>query len=203
MPKHGKCAYNQRSPFCVHFHKEEVPFVSYVFHSIKRYISFCFYALQEQVLRWMKPSTTSLVLSTLADLTRSKGELLAENALLRVPLIVLRRQVKRPVYRKTVNACVILRRDNFDHPFILCFLLVDYLQGSHSRPLCQSKDRCTPHPATGRLHLDALWWTAGAQTSEREIYRRACCVRSSRRPRLPQASRSYDLPPPLPQLAHS
>jgi hypothetical protein len=30
-----------------------------------------------------------------------------------------------------------------------------------------------PHPAAGRLHLDALWWTAGAETSEREIYRRA------------------------------
>src|SRR6266571_173649 len=53
-----------------------------------------------------------------------------------------------------------------------------------------------PHPAAGRLHLDALWWTAGAETSEREIYRRACCVRSSRLPSLPQASRLYDLPPP-------
>jgi len=42
-----------------------------------------------------------------------------------------------------------------------------------------------------RLHLDALWWTAGAETSEREIYLRACCVRSSRLPSLPQASRSY------------
>jgi putative transposase len=108
LPKHGKCAYNQRSPFCVHFHKEEVLFVSYVFHSIKRYISFCFYALQEQVLRWMKPSTTSLVLSTLADLTRSKAELLAENALLRQQLIVLRRQVKHPVYWKTDRLLLVL-----------------------------------------------------------------------------------------------
>src|SRR6266568_7166691 len=53
-----------------------------------------------------------------------------------------------------------------------------------------------PHPAAGRLHLDALWWTALAETSEREIYLRACCVRSSRLPSLPQASRLYDLPPP-------
>jgi putative transposase len=36
-----------------------------------------------------------------ADLTKSKSELLAENALLRQQLIILRRQVKRPVYRKT------------------------------------------------------------------------------------------------------
>src|SRR5438270_2332911 len=54
-----------------------------------------------------------------------------------------------------------------------------------------------PHlPAAGRLHLDALWWTAGAETSEREIHRRAFRARSSRLPSLPQASRSYDLPPP-------
>src|SRR5207244_1911472 len=53
-------------------------------------------------------------------------------------------------------------------------------------------DRCTHSTLRkARLHLDALWWTAGAETSEREIYLRACCVRSSRLPSLPQASRSY------------
>src|SRR5207249_6633497 len=52
-------------------------------------------------------------------------------------------------------------------------------------------DAPTP-PSAGHLHLDALWWTAGAETSDREIDRRACCVRSSRLPSLPQASRSYD-----------
>jgi putative transposase len=41
------------------------------------------------------------VFGTLADLTRGKAELLAENALLRQQLIILRRQIKRPVYRKT------------------------------------------------------------------------------------------------------
>src|SRR6266568_2734229 len=30
-----------------------------------------------------------------------------------------------------------------------------------------------PHPTAGRLHLDPLWWTAGAETSAREIDRRA------------------------------
>src|SRR6266700_321569 len=41
-----------------------------------------------------------------------------------------------------------------------------------------------PHPAAGRLHLDALWWTAGAETSEREIYLRAgsCALVSSAKP---------------------
>src|SRR5216684_5247585 len=52
------------------------------------------------------------------------------------------------------------------------------------------------HPAADRLHLDMLWWTAGAETSEREVHRRACRVRSSRLPSLPQASRSCDRPPP-------
>lgn len=33
---------------------------------------------------------------TLTDLTRTRAELLAENALLRQQLIILRRQVKRP-----------------------------------------------------------------------------------------------------------
>src|SRR5258708_4072445 len=52
------------------------------------------------------------------------------------------------------------------------------------------------HAAAGRLHLDILWWTALAETSERGIYRRATCARSSRLVSLPQASRSYGLPPP-------
>ena len=102
-----------------------------------------------------------------------------------------------------VNACVILRRDNFDHPFVLCFLPITNLQSSLSRLFCHTADQCGPHPTVGRLHLDTLWWTAGAETSEREIYLRACHARSSRLPSLPQASRSYDPPPPLPQLAHS
>src|SRR6266571_4362572 len=60
------------------------------------------------------------------------------------------------------------------------------------------------HPAADRLHLDMLWWTAGAETSARGIHRRACRMRSSRLPSLPQLSRSYDLPPPTrPRLAHS
>src|SRR5438132_7222046 len=90
------------SIICAHFHKEEVLFVVlHVFSSIKQRVSFCFHALQERVLRWMMPPTTSLPLGTLADLTRGKAELLAENALLRHQLIILRRQIKRPVYRKT------------------------------------------------------------------------------------------------------
>jgi putative transposase len=74
--------------------------VQYVLLSIKQRICLCLHKLQAYILRWLKPSTTSLALGTFADLTRGKAELLAENALLRQQLIILCRQVKRPVYRK-------------------------------------------------------------------------------------------------------
>ncbi len=73
----------------------------YILPSIKQQVCFRFHTLQERVSRWIKPPTTFLVLGTFADLTRSKAELLAENALLRQQLIILRRQMKRTVYRKT------------------------------------------------------------------------------------------------------
>ena len=41
-------------------------------------------------------------------MTRGKAELLAENALLRHQLIILRRQIKRPVYRKTDRLLLVL-----------------------------------------------------------------------------------------------
>ena len=72
-----------------------------VFTFIKQRVSFSFHALQERVSCWIKPRTSSLALGALVDLTRGKTELLAENALLRKQLIILRRHIKRPVYRKT------------------------------------------------------------------------------------------------------
>ncbi len=79
-----------------------------VFSSRKQHVCFRLHALRERALRWIKPSTASLALSTFADLTRSKAELLAENALLRQQLIILRRQVKRPVSRKTDRLLLVL-----------------------------------------------------------------------------------------------
>src|SRR5713226_8740134 len=87
--------------------------------------------------------------------------------------------------RDAVNACVILRPNNFDPP---CDFLskVDTLQDSHSVFQPHSSSVRLPHPAADRLHLDTLWWTAGAETSERGIYCRAFRARSSRLPSLPQ-----------------
>ncbi len=60
LPMHMRYAYNQHglcvcAPTVRHFHKEEVLFVVCMFSSIKQRVSFCFHALQEHVLRWIKP----------------------------------------------------------------------------------------------------------------------------------------------------
>jgi hypothetical protein len=49
-----------------------------------------------------------LLLGTIADLGRSKSELMAENALLRQQLIMLKRQVKRPACTKTDRVLLVL-----------------------------------------------------------------------------------------------
>ncbi len=52
--------------------------------------------LQERVKLWTKPATSALTVSILSDLTRSRTDLVVENALLCQQLIVLNRQIKRP-----------------------------------------------------------------------------------------------------------
>jgi putative transposase len=80
-----------------HFQEGEVYPVSRVLISIKQLVCSCFHLLQQGFLHWTRPLNTSLLLGTLADLTRGKSELVAENALLRQQLIILCRQSKRPV----------------------------------------------------------------------------------------------------------
>ncbi len=55
------------------------------------------FGLQQRIEQWAKPATLSLVSGVLSDLTRSRSDLVVENALLRQQLIVLNRQVKRPL----------------------------------------------------------------------------------------------------------
>jgi hypothetical protein len=47
---------------------------------------------------WTRAATYTLIEATLADLIRTKPELIAENAFLRQQLIVLERQVKHPTF---------------------------------------------------------------------------------------------------------
>jgi putative transposase len=86
----------------------EVQIVLSVFISIKQRVSLSFHVLRERFSRGIRPPTISLLLGTLVDLTRGKSELLAENALLRHQLIILRRQIKRPVYRKSDRLLLVL-----------------------------------------------------------------------------------------------
>ena len=75
---------------------------------IKQRIALCFHVLYDGMVRWMKPRSTSLLPGTIADFVKGKPELLVQNALLRQQLIILRRQVKRPVCRKTDRFLLLL-----------------------------------------------------------------------------------------------
>jgi hypothetical protein len=75
---------------------------------LKRLVGPSVKGLRARFLQWTKPLTSSLPLGTLADLGRSKAELVAENALLRQQLIILRRQVKRPVCTKRDRVLLVL-----------------------------------------------------------------------------------------------
>jgi len=79
-----------------------------VLTSLRRLKDGCLDALSARFTRWTKPLLTSLPLATLTDLGRSKSELIAENALLRQQLIILRRQVKRPACTKTDRVFLVL-----------------------------------------------------------------------------------------------
>src|SRR5436305_7760407 len=79
-----------------------------IFTTLQRLKDSCLEALTSRFARWTKPLRTSLPLETLTDLGRSKSELLAENALLRHQLIVLKRQVKRPAVTKTDRMLFVL-----------------------------------------------------------------------------------------------
>jgi putative transposase len=75
---------------------------------LKRLVGASVNVLRNRFVQWTKPLTSSLPLGTLADLARSKPELMAENALLRQQLIILKRQVKRPACTKTDRIFLVL-----------------------------------------------------------------------------------------------
>ena len=74
----------------------------------KRLARMCLQSLHHRFVAWTKPPTSSLPLQTLADLSRSKSELVAENALLRQQLIILKRQVKRPPVTRADRILLVL-----------------------------------------------------------------------------------------------
>jgi putative transposase len=75
---------------------------------ILRLARLCLRSLHHCFVSRTKPDTTSLLLGTLTDLARSQSELVAENALLRQQLLILRRQVKRPACTKKDRMLLVL-----------------------------------------------------------------------------------------------
>ena len=96
------------SVFCLYYKGENSVGVSSESSPSSNESASAFMRSKNVFLRWIKPPTTSLVLGTLADLEQGNAELIAENALLRHQLIILRRQIKRPVYRKTDRLLLVL-----------------------------------------------------------------------------------------------
>jgi putative transposase len=64
--------------------------------------------LKQRIKQYTKPLTVELVTGALSDTTRSRANLIAENALLRQQLIVLRRQIKRPRLTKADRIRLVL-----------------------------------------------------------------------------------------------
>lgn len=67
-----------------------------------------FQQLHSVMTRWTKPLSPTLMLGTVTDLFRSKSQVVAENALLRQQLIILRRQIKRPACTRADRMVLIL-----------------------------------------------------------------------------------------------
>jgi hypothetical protein len=80
--------HRKQSP--AHLCKEVTYTVLGILTFIKRLSDVCHEAPHHCFVAWTKPDTASLPLVTLTDLARSKTELVAENALLRKPCIILR-----------------------------------------------------------------------------------------------------------------
>ncbi len=65
--------------------------------------------------RLTAPARASLLAATLPDVTRSRVELIAENALLRHQLLILQRQVKRPHLNRRDRFWLLLLASRVSH----------------------------------------------------------------------------------------
>jgi len=78
------------------------------FASLKRFGSELLQKAQQWIIAKTKPANSSQLLGTTADLVRSKTELIAENALLRQQLTILKRSVKQPKLTRRDRWLVVL-----------------------------------------------------------------------------------------------
>src|SRR5712692_2471501 len=91
-----------------HLREGEARSVNPVLSSLKRLIRICLGSLHTRFVHSTRPLNTSWLLGTMADLGRNTSELMAENALVRRKLIMLKQQVKRPACRKGDRLLLVL-----------------------------------------------------------------------------------------------
>jgi putative transposase len=120
--------------------------------------------LEPWIRRWIRPTNQSLVLGTVADLTRGRSELVLENAFLRQQVIVLGRDKKRPpLTNKDRRLLVLLARLLPAWKAALMIVQPDTLIRWH-RELFRivwrrkSKAKSKPQPATLPLTTIRLIW---------------------------------------------
>jgi hypothetical protein len=120
--------------------------------------------LEPCIQRWVKPTNQSLVLGTVADLTRGRSELVLENAFLRQQVIVLSREKKRPpLTNKDRRLLVLLARLLPSWQDALMIVQPDTLTRWH-RDLFKivwrrkSKAKPKPQPATLPMTTIRLIW---------------------------------------------
>ncbi len=114
-------------------------------------------AVKHLLRRWTKPNNDALVLHAALDLTRSRTELVLENALLRQQLIVLKRQVKRPALTWRDQALFVLLA-SWLRTWKQTLLIVqpDTLLRWH-RELFLSRDVCVRHDRAQVTARRTLW----------------------------------------------
>ncbi len=66
------------------------------------------FQFQQKIKQWAKPATLSLISGVISDLTRSRSDLIVENALLCQQLNVLHRHVKLPQLTRSERLLLVL-----------------------------------------------------------------------------------------------
>jgi putative transposase len=164
--------------------------------------------LERSVKQGFQPVQSHQVLGTVADITRSQSELIAENAFLRQPLIVLQRQTNRPVLTPRDRTLLVLMASRFRMwREALIIVKPDTLLAWHRqgfRLFCRHKSKVrTPQPRVPEhvialihsMALDHRLWGSkrirdelrklGYRLTRRTVAKYMCQVRPTLPPRKP------------------
>ncbi len=76
--------------------------------SLRQCFEYILNTIAQHIKQWVKLKNPSLFADAVFDLTRSKSELMLENAFLRQQLIVLNRQLIRPAIKPRERICLLV-----------------------------------------------------------------------------------------------